>query len=105
MPVVWGVLDLVEAEPSHRAEGPSLWATALVVRWHKRRLRCVEVGCPRKTFTETIEQIPLGARLTGRLRRAMAEAIGDANRSTGSAPNYAGSSTLMGHAALVALPG
>ncbi len=52
-----------------------------MVRWHKRRLRCVEVSCPRKTFTETIEQIPLGARLTERLRRAMADAIGDANRS------------------------
>ena len=68
----------------NRVTGPKdlpYGATALVVRWHKRRLRCVEVSCPRKTFTETIEQIPLGARLTGRLRRAMAEAIGDANRS------------------------
>ena len=54
---------------------------ALVVRWHKRRLRCREVGCPRQTFTETIEQVPAGARVTGRLRRAMATAIGDANRS------------------------
>lgn len=55
--------------------------SALTVRWHKRRLRCVEEGCPRQTFTESIEEIPLGARLTGRLRRAMTDAVGDANRS------------------------
>jgi transposase len=54
---------------------------ALTVRWHKRRLRCLERLCPRKTFTEAIPEVLLGARLTGRLRRAMAEAVGDANRS------------------------
>lgn len=64
-PSLRGVLDVVEAEPHHRVEGSSRWECALVVRWHKRRLRCVQVGCPRKTFTETIEEVPAGARLRG----------------------------------------
>ncbi|MFD4144569.1 ISL3 family transposase [Streptomyces sp. NPDC058572] len=35
---------------------------------HKRRWWCGEALCPRKSFTEQIEEIPAGARLTGRLR-------------------------------------
>lgn len=33
-------------------------------RWHKRRWWCREPGCPRRSFTEQIPQIPAGARVT-----------------------------------------
>lgn len=52
---------------------------ALELRWHKRRWRCRESLCRRKTFTETIPEVPSGARTTGRLRRACADAV-EANR-------------------------
>ena len=46
----------------------------LAVRWRKRQYRCREQACPRKAFTESIEEIPPRARLTGRLcRKAAAE--------------------------------
>lgn len=51
------------------------------VRWRKRRWRCAEPTCARQSFTESIEQLPPGARTTGRLRQAMALAVGDACRS------------------------
>jgi transposase len=44
------------------------------VRWRKRQYRCREEACPRKSFTESIADIPARARVTGRLcRKAAAE--------------------------------
>ena len=48
----------------------------LGVRWHKIQYSCREKPCPRKAFTEQITELPAGARLTGRLRRSVAVAIG-----------------------------
>jgi transposase len=53
----------------------------LAVAWHKTRWRCREPLCARLTFTEVIEEVPAGRRTTGRLRRAIACAVGDACRS------------------------
>lgn len=36
----------------------------LQVRWHQRRWRCREPRCERKTFTESTDELPPGARLT-----------------------------------------
>jgi transposase len=47
------------------------------LRWHKRRWRCQEIACVRKTFTEQIDQVPAGMRTTTRLRCAMAGAVAD----------------------------
>ncbi|WP_205614020.1 helix-turn-helix domain-containing protein [Streptomyces dangxiongensis] len=47
-------------------------------RWHKRRWWCREAGCPRRSFTEQIPQIPAGARLTARLRDTAGRRIRDA---------------------------
>jgi transposase len=74
----------------------------LAVRWHKRRLRCVERACARKTFTETIGEVPLGARLTGRLRRAMATAVGEDNRSVSEVARAYGVRWPTAHRAFVA---
>jgi transposase len=42
----------------------------LAVRWRKRQYRCREVACARKVFTESIGELPAGARVSGRLCRA-----------------------------------
>jgi transposase len=49
--------------------------------WHKRRMRCLEPLCARGSFTESIEQIPARARVTGRRRDQMARSVGDDNHS------------------------
>ncbi|MFJ9483064.1 ISL3 family transposase [Streptomyces mirabilis] len=46
--------------------------------WHKRRWWCREPKCPRKSFTESIAQIPAGARVTARLREAAGHRVRDA---------------------------
>jgi transposase len=46
--------------------------------WHKRRWWCREAACPRRSFTEQIEQIPAGARITGRLRASAGRRVRDA---------------------------
>jgi transposase len=43
--------------------------------WHKRRWRCREPECGRSSFTESIPQLPSGARITGRLRDAAGAAV------------------------------
>jgi hypothetical protein len=46
--------------------------------WHKRRWWCREPTCPRKSFTESIAQIPAGTRITTRLREAAGRRVRDA---------------------------
>uniref|UniRef100_UPI0018E4F0F4 transposase family protein n=1 Tax=Streptomyces triticisoli TaxID=2182797 RepID=UPI0018E4F0F4 len=52
--------------------------SGLEFRWHKRRWFCQEPGCPRRSFTEQIEQLPAGTRITMRLRGAAGHRIRDA---------------------------
>ncbi|MEV6028396.1 transposase [Streptomyces sp. NPDC052036] len=52
--------------------------SGLEFRRHKRRWWCREPGCPRRSFTERIPQIPAGARITMRLRGAAGRRIRDA---------------------------
>ena len=47
----------------------------LAVRWRKRQYRCRELACPRKAFTESIDEVPPRARLTGRLCRQLASQV------------------------------
>jgi transposase len=49
----------------------------LAVRWHKVQYACEETACARRAFTEQITEVPAGARVTGRLRRHVADRIGD----------------------------
>jgi transposase len=69
--------------------------------WHKRRWRCGEASCARKSFTEAIEEIPAGARTTARLRRAIASAVGDACRSVAEVASSFGVSWPTAHNAVV----
>lgn len=52
--------------------------SGLEFRWRKRRWWCREPGCPRRSFTEQIPQLPAGARITMRLRGAAGRRIRDA---------------------------
>jgi transposase len=76
-------------------EGP------ILIEWHKRRWRCVEALCPRLSFTETIGEVPAGARTTVRLRRAMGAAVGDACRSVAEVADSFGVSWPTAHAAVI----
>lgn len=53
----------------------------LAVRWHKRQYRCGEEACPRTAFTTCTPELPAGARVTGRLRRAAAAVVEGGRRS------------------------
>lgn len=71
----------------------------LAVRWHKVQYACRESLCARKAFTEQIRELPAGARVTGRLRRQVAVAIGE-----GLAVSVAGQGLMswpIAHAAFV----
>jgi transposase len=48
--------------------------------WRKRRWRCDEPGCRRKSFTEAVADIPARKRLTNRLRRSAGAAVADRGR-------------------------
>lgn len=73
----------------------------LVVRWHKRQYACTEAACPRKAFTESVAELPPGARVTGRLRRAAA-AVVEAGASVATAVREHRLSWPVTHAAYVA---
>ena len=48
---------------------------AVELLWHKRRWRCRHPDCPRRTFTDSVPQVPVRRRTTGRLRAAAAHAV------------------------------
>jgi transposase len=72
------------------------------LRWRKRRWHCDQHGCPRRTFTEQVPQVPARARLTTRLRQAAGAAVADANRTIVQAARDHGISWPVVAAAFVA---
>lgn len=50
------------------------------LRWRKRRWYCPTPVCPRKSFTEQVDQVPARARLTTRLRQTAGAAVADGGR-------------------------
>ena len=48
--------------------------------WRKRRWRCDEPGCRRRSFTEAVSSVPARKRLTTRLRTSAGAAVADAGR-------------------------
>jgi transposase len=45
--------------------------------WLKRRWKCGNDGCARKTFTESLPEVPAGGRLTGRLRALLGAEVAE----------------------------
>jgi transposase len=47
------------------------------VCWLKRRWKCGNDECGRKTFTESLPEVPAGCRLTGRLRQLLGAEVAE----------------------------
>ena len=63
-----GVLSSrIQARPVHRVRDVQCGGEPLEVRVRKRRLACVEPQCPRRSFVQTTDEVPLRSRLTSRL--------------------------------------
>ncbi len=76
-----GVLTArVHERPQVRIKDLPVGSGRLRLVWRKRRYRCHEPQCPRRSFTETSAQVPGRARLTQRLREHLADAVGRSNR-------------------------
>jgi transposase len=76
-----GVLSgLVKERPTCRVKDLPHGLVSLRVWVRKRRFRCVEPLCARKSFTQTCPQLPARSRLTHRLRVKVATAVTATNR-------------------------
>jgi transposase len=73
--------------------------------WRKRRYRCREAACPRRSFTEATDVVPPRSRLTGRLRRRLVTSIAGSNRSVSDVAREYGVSWTTAHRALIAAAG
>jgi len=71
----------------------------IAVRWVKRRLECREPTCPRKTFTESLAQVPPRCRVTARLRGHAAGLVADGGRTVTQAARECGLSWPVVHEA------
>jgi transposase len=69
--------------------------------WRKRRLRCVEPLCPRRSFTQTSTAVKSRARVTERLRDKLASAIAGSNRPVADVAAEYGVSWPTAHKALI----
>lgn len=79
------------------AGGTTAGVAPVAVVWTKRRWRCDSSDCPRATFTESVPQIPPGARLTERVREHAAGLIGDAGMPVSAAAVRVGVSWPSAH--------
>ena len=70
--------------------------------WRKRRLVCLEVLCPRRSFTQTSDAIRPRARVTERLREQVAQAIAGSNRAVSEVAREYRVSWPTAHKALIA---
>ena len=57
----------IQARPVHRVKDVACGGKGLEVMVRKRRLVCQETACPKRTFVQVTDQIPLRSRLTTRL--------------------------------------
>jgi transposase len=87
------------------SSSPKAWATTrpkdlpygpdpVELVWRKRRWRCQNSGCRRKTFTESIEEVPPRMRTTTRLREAIAAGV-EAGRAVDEVATAHGVSVLV----------
>ncbi|QXQ11309.1 ISL3 family transposase [Paeniglutamicibacter sp. Y32M11] len=64
----------IQARPVHRVKDIACGGQGLEVMVKKRRLVCLEDACPKRTFVQVTDQIPLRSRLTTRLVGEIVEA-------------------------------
>lgn len=76
-----GVLSsLIKDRPISRVRDLPHGSTGLRVSVRKRRFRCAETACERRSFTEVTGQLPARARVTTRLRDEVCAAVTTTNR-------------------------
>jgi transposase len=78
------------------------FGTRVRLLWRKRRWRCANPDCPRKSFTEAVPGVARRSRLTGRLRRSAGAAVADGGRTVAQAALDHGLSWRVAHAAFAA---
>ena len=72
------------------------------LRWVKRRWKCPEEGCDRKTFTERLPQVPPRCRITARLREQAGREVAERGITPAEAARHAGISWPVAHDAFAA---
>jgi transposase len=92
------VHDLVVTRPRDVRRG----GDRVELCWVKRRLKCDNAGCPRRTFTERIPAVPAGHRVTGRLREHCGAEVADRGITPAEAARHAGVSWPVAHDAFAA---
>ena len=92
------VRDLVVTCPRDVRRGDD----PVALRWVKRRLKCENADCPRRTFTERAPAVPPGRRLTPRLRERCAAEVADRGVTPAEAARHAGVSWPVAHDAFAA---
>lgn len=90
--------ELVVTRPRDVRRGPD----RLEVRWLKRRWKCPEEGCGRKTFTESLAAVPPRCRITGRLREQAGHEVAERGITPAEAARHAGISWPSAHDAFAA---
>ena len=98
-----GVLSsVVKDRPLIRVKDLPASGQAVELWWRKRRFRCGEDRCPRRSFTQTATAVRPRGRLTERLRDKLASAIAGSNRAVADVAAEYGVSWPTAHQALVA---
>ena len=72
------------------------------LRWVKRRWKCTDENCERKTFTERLPQVPPRCRVTARLREQAAREIAERGITPAETARHAGLSWPTVHDAFAA---
>ena len=75
------------------------------LRWVKRRWKCTQESCERKTFTERLPQVPPRCRVTARLREQAAREVAERGITPAEAARHAGLSWPVAHDAFAARGG
>ena len=70
--------------------------------WVKRRWKCLDERCARKTFTESLPQVPPRCRLTARLREQAGAEVSERGITPAEAARHAGISWPAAHDAFTA---
>ena len=98
-----GVLSaLVKDRPTSRVKDLPHGVVPLRVWVRKRRFRCAEAACVRRSFTETSGQLPARSRLTTRLPKKIGAAVSTTNRAMSEVGNDYGVAWWTVHRVLLA---
>jgi|tagenome__1003787_1003787.scaffolds.fasta_scaffold20860633_2 transposase len=95
------IAGVVKDRPVVRVQDLPACGQPVELWWRKRRLRCVEPLCPRKTFTQPASAVRPRGRVTERLREHAATAIAASNRAVSDVAREYGISWPTAHQALV----